>query len=285
MIRAFFRYTAATLLGLSLAFSAQASSKTEMGKVINLAGKQRMLTQKMSKEALFIAKGVDATGNQGNLKKTANLFDRTLKGLKDGDADLGLPKTTDAGILAQLDVVAKLWITFKGNIDAVLAGKTSPEVLSNIAAQNLPLLKEMNKAVKMYEKAAGSTLDAGMATTINLAGKQRMLTQKMTKELMLAANGIDAQANITNMKKTANLFGSTLNGLVKADKAMGLPGTTDQAILTQLAVVSKIWAEYQPILEKNAADANADFSQVTSLNMTLLKEMNKAVQMYAASVK
>ncbi len=49
----------------------------------------------------------------------------------------------------------------------------------------------MNRAVGMYAKASGSKLDPKMADTINRAGKQRMLTQKMTKELLLIANGID----------------------------------------------------------------------------------------------
>ncbi len=56
-------------------------TKQLSGTVINLAGKQRMLTQKMSKEALFIAKGIDVEKNKESLKKTAELFDKTLKGL------------------------------------------------------------------------------------------------------------------------------------------------------------------------------------------------------------
>ena len=45
------------------------------GKVINLAGRQRMLTQKMSKEMLFILAGQD---QKAALTKTKELFDTTL---------------------------------------------------------------------------------------------------------------------------------------------------------------------------------------------------------------
>jgi nitrate/nitrite-specific signal transduction histidine kinase len=266
---------------LALSFNAQAA---DMGKVINLAGKQRMLTQKMSKEALLVAKGIDVNQNKANLQKTAALFDKTLKGLINGDADLGLPKTEDAAILAQLNKVSGLWAAFKPSIESAAAGDTNKEVLGKIATGNLPLLVEMNKAVKMYEKAASSTLSAGMAKTINLAGKQRMLTQKMTKELLLIANGIVVDENKANLAKTVALFDKTLKGLLEGDADLGLPKTEDAAIRAQLGTVQKLWAEYQPIVAK-ADTSDVALQKAAQLNLPLLKEMNKAVGMYAKSAK
>ncbi len=70
-----------------------------------------------------------------------------------------------------------------------------------------------------------------------------MLTQKMTKELLLIANGIDVDANKVNIKKTAELFEKTLNDLITKCK------------------------------------------KADSANIPLLKNMNKAVKMYEASVR
>jgi len=248
-------------------------TKQQSGAVINLAGKQRMLTQKMSKEALFMAKGVDA---KESLTKTANLFDKTLKGLVAGDADLKLPKTEDKDILAQLETVTKLWTPFKENIDKVIAGKSDKATLEAIAKENLPLLKEMNKAVGMYAKASGSKLDPEKAKTINLAGKQRMLTQKMTKELLLVANGIDADANKANAKKTGELFESTLKDLTDNCK--------NDDIKKQLGVVAGLWKDYKTIIEK-ADVGEASLKKAEELNIPLLKEMNKAVKLYESSIK
>ena len=272
------------LLGLAFVFSVQAATKQETAVVINLAGKQRMLTQKMSKEALLIAKGIDVDANKAELQKTADLFDTTLKGLVQGDTELGLPKTEDAEILIQLEKVSGLWGNFKPSIDAVLAGDTSKAVLYKIAKENLPLLKNMNAAVQMYTKAGGSTLDQAMATTINLAGKQRMLTQKMTKELLLVANNISADASKDSLVKTVALFNRTLKGLLNGDEGLGLPGTNDAAIREQLSVVQKLWSEYKPVLD--AADtSDAGLAKAAELNLPLLKNMNQAVKMYEASVK
>jgi len=273
--------TSILFFGLFVSFGAYAA---DMGKVINLAGKQRMLTQKMSKEALLIAKGIDAAGNTENLKKTSALFDKTLTGLINGDADLGLDKTEDAAIVAQLNKVAAMWATFNESIQKVVAGDTSAATLQAIADQNVPLLKEMNAAVQMYAKASGSSLEKGMATTINLAGKQRMLTQKMTKELLLVANGIDADASKASLAKTVALFEKTLTGLVKGDADLGLPATTDKDILAQLGKVEALWADYKPVLD-SVDISEAGLQSAAAKNLPLLKNMNAAVQMYEKSAK
>jgi len=256
--------------------TAVTQTKQQSGIVINLAGKQRMLTQKMSKEALFMAKGIDADKNKASLTKTAELFDKTLKGLVAGDKELNLPKTENKEILAQLTKVTGLWTPFKANIDKVVAGKSDKATLEAIAKENLPLLKNMNQAVGMFAKASGSKLDPEMAKTINLAGKQRMLTQKMTKELLLVANGIDAEANKANAKKTGELFETTLKGLTDKCK--------NPEIKKQLTKVATLWTGYKEIVVK-ADTSDASLKKAEELNMPLLKEMNKAVKMFEASIK
>jgi len=264
---------------LAIAESAPASveqTKQQSGVVINLAGKQRMLTQKMSKEAFFIAKGIDVEANTANLKKTAALFDKTLKGLVNGDSGLNLPKTENKEILAQLQKVSDLWAPFKANIDKISAGSADQQTLEAVAKENVPLLKNMNAAVQMYAKASSSNLNPDMAKKINVAGRQRMLTQKMTKELLLIANGIDADASKENIKKTAALFDETLNNLTENCK--------NPEIKAQFEVVKKNWAEYAPIV--NSADTtDGALKKAEALNMTLLKESNKAVKMLEKAIK
>ena len=273
---------------------AVASSEHDMSVVINLAGKQRMLTQKMTKEVLLIASGVDTSKNKESLSATAALFDKTLKGLVDGSSDLKLIKATDAKAIRQLGKVAKLWSPFHDLVKSVLGGDTSKANLEKIAKDNLPLLKNMNRAVKMFENqaksAGGKSLDPGMATTINLAGKQRMLTQKMTKELLLVSLGIRADRNRRELKKTSSLFERSLNGLLEGDKDLELSGTKDPKIRAQLSEVQKIWKTYKPVVDRViASETNKvsapDIKKAAEVNLPLLKTMNQAVKMYEKSVK
>ncbi len=279
-----FNLISTLLISFCLILAACGVTKQEMGMNINLAGKQRMLTQKMSKEILLIAKGINVTENQNHLHQTAILFNQTIIGLFNGDSDLGLVKIENPHIVQQLNRVAELWKGFRENVDTVLTGNTSTAVLNKTAQQNMPLLREMNKVVKMYERRSRSNLEPSMGVTINLAGKQRMLTQKMTKELLLVAIGIEPAANQARLKKTMFQFERTLAGLLDGDAELGLPGTFEPAIHAQLMLVKKLWNRYKPILTKSKV-SQADLVTASQLNLPLLKEMDKAVQMYVDSVK
>lgn len=200
----------------------------------------------------------------------------------------------DAKIVGQLERVSMLWGKFKKNVDGVLSGDTSEGTLEKIAKENLPLLKNMNRAVKMYEDYAktlgGASLDARMAVTLNLSGKQRMLTQKMTKELLLVACGIDPDKNKSELKKTTSLFGKTLKGLQDGDNSLRLLGTKDPDISEQLELVAELWEEYKSVLDKLISSESSVVSEellvkATKMNLPLLREMNKAVKMYEESVK
>ncbi|MCK5716547.1 MAG: type IV pili methyl-accepting chemotaxis transducer N-terminal domain-containing protein [Thiomargarita sp.] len=280
----YLKYSLVLIITCCLNTIVYAASQPEMATIINLSGKQRMLTQKMSKEILLIGKGINVGENEINLRKTADLFEKTLKGLMNGDSQLGLVKIDNPAIMTQLKKVEKLWWGFQRSITVVLKGTAPLHVLKAIAVQNMPLLIEMNKAVKMYEKAGDSNLSPTMAVTINLAGKQRMLTQKMTKELLLVANNIHTNDNKTALTKTVALFDRTLKGLLDGDQELGLNGTKDNSIRTQLTLINTLWTEYKPVLDEINV-SQAALTQAAILNMPLLKEMNKAVMMYTKSVK
>ncbi len=261
----------------------------EYGVVLNLSGKQRMLTQKMSKEIVLIAMGHETGANVKNLKATADLFDKTLKGLRNGDAGLQLVPTSNPRILRQLDKVDAIWAEFQPIVQTIIdQGGASGDQIAVVAEKNLPLLKQMNKCVKLYEKdasKAGMSSDPGLAVTINLSGKQRMLTQKMSKEFFLIAYGHDTDNNKLNLQETYTLFDRTLKGLLDGDPSFDLPGTTDTSIRKQLTTVQRMWTKFQPSMAYGADPSTTTISTdkvslVAGGNVPLLKNMNKAVKMY-----
>jgi len=260
-----------------------AVTASEYAVVINLAGGQRMLSQKMSKEMLLVAKGIDVDANRKSLKDTAGLFDSRLKGLLNGDVNMGLPPTDSAIIVKQLGKVQTLWSDFHSIVQSVVVGGQVP--VGKVATLNLPLLKNMNTAVRLYEKEAKKATGKSAGVVINLAGKQRMLSQKMSKEMLLVALNYEAKDNKANLRGTASLFDRTLKGLRDGDKDLGLPPTKSAAIVKQLDKVAKIWSQFKPVAE-TAGDVNVaevaadDLKKMVKLNLPLLKEMNAAVKMY-----
>jgi len=264
-------------------------TSAEYGVVLNLSGKQRMLSQKMSKEVMLVALDMNAAANLANLEKTSNLFDKTLKGLRNGSKDLRLPPTSSKRILRQLTKIDEIWAGFYPIIKDITNSKAvTKEQVNQIASNNLPLLKAMNKAVGLYEKDAkkgGLKAAPGLAATLNLSGKQRMLTQKMSKEFLLVAYGHEADDNKLSLLETYTLFERTLKGLLDGDEVLGLPGTKPQHIRDQLGVVNGLWAEFKPIVEygadhKTASIPTDKIAILEKTNLPLLKNMNKAVGMY-----
>ncbi len=132
------------------------NSSKAYGTIINLAGRQRMLTQKMAKEAVFIANGFDV---REDIEKTQQLFERTLNSLIDGDKELGLPPATTDNIRHQLQKVKGLWDKFKPDIIAAANGKLDMATKKKtLDYSSLEILKEMNKAVKMMETDSSKSI-------------------------------------------------------------------------------------------------------------------------------
>ena len=137
---------------------------------------------------------------------------------------------------------------------------------------------------------------------INLAGRQRMLTQKMIKELFayirLSEQKLpEGQKNDTatmkkTVRKTMKIFDMTLNALADSGKApMSLdPDNTTYRecpmakgdVVKQLAEVRSLWTEFSRHIENILSGQNKngkDFAFVKNNNMKLLALMNKAVMM------
>ena len=138
------------------------------GLIVNLAGRQRMLTQKMTKETLILAQKATSRSSKGierlsgEIKLTMKVFESTLFALRDGGpAPINLemtqfrqsPPTETEETLKQLQKVSTLWKVFKAKIVNVLKSRgKSSKSLEYIIQNNTILLKEMNLAVSMMQE-------------------------------------------------------------------------------------------------------------------------------------
>jgi NOL1/NOP2/fmu family ribosome biogenesis protein len=98
----------------------------------------------------------------------------------------------------------------------------------------------MDRVVHLYEKKYKSDISPALAKTINLAGRERMLIQKMTKELLLIANNSQSDAYIKSLQKGGSLFQSKLSELMSDVDAI-----KDPKLLKRIKGVQQLWDEYQ----------------------------------------
>jgi methyl-accepting chemotaxis protein len=131
------------------------------GLVINLAGRQRMLSQKMAKEAFYytqLAKaGQDTSKAEGQIRATMAVFDKTLAALtSSGSAPVTLnPEGASARLPAasqeiagQLRTVKGHWDEYSRTLQSVIDTK---EVPGGLVPQSMTVLKTMNKGVGMLQ--------------------------------------------------------------------------------------------------------------------------------------
>lgn len=174
------------VLGMFLTTWHTTANQKDDGLVINLAGRQRMLSQKMTKEFLVFAEKSRQTGTNHRssgkqVRATMSVFDMTLKALTYGGEaplDLNLEKTefrlcpkAEEPSYTQLLVVNKLWQTFSENMEKILDGTDKDNSLNSwILSNNVPLLKEMNKAVVMMQKQSEGKIKTLLTTQMAVVG-------------------------------------------------------------------------------------------------------------------
>ena len=238
-------------------------SSKDLAIVINLSGKQRMLTQKMSKESFMLFLGIDMQNAKKNLIDSKELFDRTLKGLMYGDKGLKLVATKDKSILSKLKEVEALWEPFKEHIEKIYNYEASDKDYWYIKNNNINLLKRMNEAVFMYAKLNKNDSKFKLANDINLAGRQRMLTQKNSKDLLQYILDLDRNASLIDLQNSVKLFDKTLYGLYNGDKEQNLHATKLTKIVNQLNIVKREWQELKPLIKEQLLSENVDKQDLT----------------------
>ena len=124
---------------------------------INVAGRQRMLSQKMMKEACFVTVGLQAKDSLAALQNTMALFDASLADLISGNEETGIIPPPNDEVAGQLERVRVLWEAYATNLSQIqLDGPDNAAIAATLAPQSDELLATMHKAVQLYVAASTS---------------------------------------------------------------------------------------------------------------------------------
>ncbi len=279
----------AACIGLAMIAGApaQAIAKKNYKNAINLAGAQRMLSQRMTKEVLLIAFDHEREANLKSLAKNHERFSKVLAGLRKGDEALDLQPEDSAEIVARLAKVDKLWPVYQEALEGVMKErKVSPERLSQVAELNLPVLVAMNEAVKAFEEQANNgKLVSFVNVAVNESGKLRMLSQKMTKEFLLVAYQHQPEQNRQSLQETMATFERIVDALINGSQDLHLLPAPTPEIETQLREVERRYFEIKAVLVNavNGKELTKEhLNQLAELNLTLLAAAHAAVLQFEA---
>ncbi len=174
--------------------TAAAAADLSLVEAINMAGRQRMLTQRIVRSYCQVGLQVMPEESAVQLEQAALLFERQLGELKAFVTD---PRVRDA--LGQVD---QLWTKF------VTIARMPP---SQVGARQLTfwdddLLFASHKVVRLLQDRSGRQI----ARLVNIAGRQRMLSQRMAKLYMLKEWGLATVSIEQDLDAARNEFAGAL---------------------------------------------------------------------------
>jgi len=277
-------------VGDLMALAPQADARRDAQHRINVSGRQRMLSQRLAKSTCLALR---IPGNGAVLKEVEearSLFISSMKALKSGSPEIGLAPEKDADLLPWIDKATELAEAYEKVIDAFVlefAARPSQEKLETIYGMSLPLLTALNDTVEQLEAKHedGHLIRRGLAPALNVAGRQRMLSQKMSKELCMLAFGYKARETRAHLMGTIALFESSHESLKRGLTPMKLNDSDASAISSQLALIERHWQELGKIfirVRDGGDPTEEDVRTVASGSNALLAELNRAVEMYEA---
>lgn len=260
----------------------------EMGALehhFHMAGRQSMLTQKMSKELLLVALGVEPDKNLTNLESSRLLFGRALAGLTHGDEELKLVASTDGSVTDRLQFVNLLWPLFDEVISDAISASQITEV-SRAAELSETLLSAMQDTGTAYGDALRNKRPYSMlAMSIESAETLGMLTQKMAKEFLLIAYGHEPEKNRKSLERTYAEIGHIVNGLLDGNPERQLISAPTEAIRDSLMVAQEHLRQLKPTISAAISGDPIGVEQIQEVvqhNEPILAQVEPLIDLYQA---
>jgi nitrate/nitrite-specific signal transduction histidine kinase len=231
----------------------------DVNDAINKAGRQRMLSQRMAKAWLAMVHKTESNSAQQILDRSMALFDRQLVELKSYAPNAELRKT-----YADLEGA---WSEYKG---ALVGKHPSRDGVGGLLDTDARVLALAHQGTVQYEAVTSKPV----GKLVNVAGRQRMLSQRMAKYFYAAAlkvEPVQAQAEIT---KARTEFLSAMELLRNAPEATS-------PIKEQLALADNQWLFFDMALKEiNSAGPKA-LSDMFVTSENLLSVMDRITGLYA----
>lgn len=177
---------------------------------MGLAGSQRMLSQRIARNACFVAAEMEAQPLIDQMRSDIATFDTGVTNILEGNAELGLGPERSPIIQADYeDHILLPWGVLSLNGQALGArGAAGPTDIAQIAEPAEQVLAALEKAIFDLEEkyARGATMTAETARTTNVYAAQRMLAQRIAGQYCLVGIGLGTPDVVENLQSAFARF-------------------------------------------------------------------------------
>ena len=236
------------------AFAAEAGRSAgtlAVGAAINKAGRQRMLSQRMAKAFAMQVLAVMPDRANNLLEQSRRLFEAQL-------LELALLQPTEA-IRASLADLERQWAVYRETLGRPRTAEHLPPVL----AESEKTLRLAHALTGLYEKQAAG--NAGHL--VNLAGRQRMLSQRMAKCFLSEQSGIGSAALKTELEAARRDFVAALAELNGAPE-------NNAEIRIELGLANTQWLFFEQALSGLESNRPIALRNVATTSERILEVMD-----------
>ncbi len=233
---------------------------------INQAGRQRMLSQRMAKLYAQQLQGVRASDAKLLMGSSISVFDAQLDTLR------RVAASRNASEIAQTyDKLDAGWRDYR----QLISVPPSREGLQAVAALNEQVLATAHQGTLQLEKLNGSSL----GKLVNLAGRQRMLSQRMSKFYFFVASGVDGIEVRKGLETSRTEFIAAMQVLKQA------PESTER-IRSWITLAESQWVFFDEAI-RSGRNQRSDLAyldnNVAVSSENILQVMDKLTELYTTT--
>lgn len=209
---------------------------------IKLAGEQRVLSQRIVKDAVESSSAnVEAFKA---LKQTKNSFEHNLTILTDGNPDSGLPATPtsddEESVGFKLMKTGRLWKEYDKQAETILQAEGTIRMLSEFVGavnETMPTLLAVSDEVVSIMIESGAN-----ASQVYVAARQLMLIPRISVNANKVLQGGQGAASAADrFGRDAALFGRVLDAMLKGNNKMNIRRVRDPDARDKLAEVAELF--------------------------------------------
>ncbi len=236
----------------------------DLNEAISIAGRQRMLSQRMAKAWLAWGQNIEPAKAERVLAQSISVFDKQLSELTNAPFDSAV-----SAALAELDVQ---WKSFK---PALISQAPDKSRAAALLALDDKVLQAAQQTTAQIERLSAKSL----GKMVNLAGRQRMLSQRAAKVYLASSWGVDARQAQSEIAKVRVELSSALQTLRNARE-------TTPGIRAELEIAAQQWVILDNALSHRIADTQLTLSaqhaaEVFTASENILSQMERVTGLYA----
>ena len=247
------------------------SPEAALRKRLNLAGRQRLLSQRLIASGCFLSLDANADQNRKFLAETIETYRISLQMLRDGNTPLRLPSETNPAVLIALETAEDAWAEHAQFFQSWLTRRPTDADLREAQSYSKDLLQTSQAVIDALQASQTlSVQQAESARNLNIAGRQRLLAQRAIKDTCMASTkDVTANERLSRNRAVATTiaaFETSARSLAEGNEMMRVVQTPNQDALWGVEASTATWDEMRWILRDSIAGARLDQTALTQLS-------------------